>query len=75
MKLIYLRLSSAERAIARVGARILQGGHGLPGDVIVRRFTAGWRNFDRLYKPLVDAWALYDNSGEGPVLIEEEGKP
>jgi predicted ABC-type ATPase len=75
VKLIYLRLSSAELAIARVGARILQGGHGLPGDVIVRRFTAGWRNFDRLYKPLVDAWALYDNSGEGPVLIEEEGKP
>jgi hypothetical protein len=51
------------------------GAHGLRDEVVVRRFAVGLRNFDRVYKPLVDAWALYDNSGEGPVLIEEEGKP
>ena len=74
VKLIYLRLASADLATARVRARVRQGGHGLPGDVIVRRFAAGWRNFDGLYKTLVDAWALYDNSGDGPVLIDEEVK-
>ena len=31
----------------------------------------GWRNFQQKFKLLVDAWALYDNSGERPVLIEE----
>jgi predicted ABC-type ATPase len=62
-------------ALARVGARILQGGHGVPRDVVVRRYAAGWRNFERVDKPLVDAWVLYDNSGDAPVLIEAEGKP
>lgn len=75
VKLIYLRLASTELAISRVAARILQGGHGVPADVVVRRFAAGWRNFERVYKPLVDGWALYDNSGDAPVLIEEEGRP
>jgi predicted ABC-type ATPase len=32
---------------------------------------AGKTTFENLYKPLVDQWALYDNSGSEPVLIEE----
>lgn len=75
VKLIYLRLASADLALSRVAARVLQGGHGVPDDVVLRRFVAGWRNFERAYKPLVDAWALYDNSGERPVLVEQESKP
>ena len=74
VKLIYLRLASTELAVFRVAARVLQGGHGVPADVVVRRFAAGWRNFERVYKPLVDGWALYDNSGDAPVLIEAEGR-
>lgn len=74
VKMLYLRLASAELALARVGARILQGGHGVPGDVVVRRFASGWRNFERIYKPLVDAWVLYDNSGDAPVRIEAGGR-
>ena len=74
VKLIYFRLASADLALSRVGARILQGGHGVPGDVVIRRFAAGWRNFNQVYKPLVDAWVLYDNSGDAPVRIEAGGK-
>lgn len=74
VKLIYLKIASTDLAISRVGARILQGGHGVPADVIVRRFASGWRNFNQVYKPLVDGWVLYDNSGDAPVLIEAEGK-
>ena len=29
--------------------------------------AAGLRNFEYLYKPAVDEWALYDNSGEKPI--------
>ena len=36
-----------------------------------RRFYAGWRNFERIYRDLVDAWAVYDNSGDVPLLIAE----
>ncbi len=74
VKLIYLSLSSVELAVDRVGARVLQGGHGLTREVIVRRFAAGWRNMNRIYKPLVDSWVLYDNSGDVPVLIDAMGK-
>ena len=74
VKLIYLKLASPELALSRVAARVLQGGHGVPADVVVRRFTVGWANFERIYKPLVDGWALYDNSGDAPVLIEAEGR-
>ncbi len=75
VKLIYLRLATPELAVSRVAARVLQGGHNVPAEVVVRRFAAGWRNLEQVYKPLVDRWALYDNSGGSPVLIEAEGKP
>ena len=67
--LIFLKLSSAHEAQARVHQRVLQGGHSIPADVIARRFEAGYWNFENLYKPVVDAWALYDNSGMEPVLL------
>lgn len=69
VKLLYLSLATPELAVARVAARVAQGGHGVPEDVIRRRFVAGWRNFQQKCKLLVDAWAHYDNSGERPVLV------
>lgn len=71
VKLFFLRLASPELAIARVRQRVREGGHNIPEPVIRRRFKAGLRNFDTLYKPLVDEWALYDNSGGESVLTEE----
>lgn len=70
VKLIFLQLASAEEAIARVAQRVRQGGHDIPEAVVRRRFAAGKDNFERLYAPLVDAWALYDNAGAMPVLID-----
>lgn len=57
-------------AVARVAERVRQGGHHVPEATIRRRFVAGRRNFERLYRPRVDAWALYDNAGEQPVLLD-----
>lgn len=71
VKLFFLRLASPELAIARVRQRVREGGHNIPEPVIRRRFTAGLRNFENLYKPAVGEWALYDNSDSEPVLIEE----
>jgi predicted ABC-type ATPase len=70
VKLIFLKLDTVDTAIARVGERVRQGGHDVPNEIIRRRFKAGLRNFHELYKPLVDAWALYDNSGDRPVRID-----
>jgi len=57
-------------AIARVAERVRQGGHDVPRDVIQRRYAAGRANLDALYRELVDAWALYDNSVDEPQLID-----
>jgi predicted ABC-type ATPase len=70
VKLIFLRLNSPEEAITRVAQRVSQGGHDIPETTIRRRFAAGRDNFERLYAPLVDAWALYDNAGNAPVLLD-----
>jgi len=72
VKLIFLSLPSVELAIARVAGRIHQGGHAIPEQTIRRRFEKGRQHFESLYKPLVNAWAHYDNSGVQPVLLEEE---
>lgn len=71
VQLIFLKLPSAEFAIERVAKRIIQGGHSIPETIIRRRYRQGWNNFHDIYKPLVDAWQVYDNSGTLPLLIEE----
>ena len=68
--LCFLALPSAEAAVARVAERVSQGGHDIPEPVIRRRFVTGRRNFDQHYKTKVDTWALYDNAGTTPVLLE-----
>ena len=72
IKLIFLRLPDVEIAVKRVRIRVAQGGHDVDESVIRRRFDKGWNNFHNIYKKLVDAWVLYDNSGESPQLIDKE---
>jgi predicted ABC-type ATPase len=72
--LIFLMLKTEEAALDRVAYRVSQGGHGIPDDVVRRRFHKGIANFHKQYKPLVDRWYLYDNMGSQPVLVESGGK-
>lgn len=71
IKLYFLKLPDPEFALARVNQRVKEGGHSVPEDVVRRRFKTGWEHFETLYKDLVDEWALYDNAGEKPVLLNE----
>ena len=73
--LFFLRLPTPEAAIARVRQRVREGGHDVPEAVVRRRFDAGWRNWEGLYKSLVDEWTVYDNSGDTPVFLAEGGCP
>ena len=68
--MLYLRLSSVDLALARVRTRVGQGGHDVPEAIVRRRFARGWSNFCDLYRPIVDRWAVYDNSGKKPLLVE-----
>ena len=69
--LIFLWLPSPDIALARVARRVRAGGHGIPDDVVIRRYWAGLRNLRRLYLPLTDIGMIHDNSDEGRVLIAE----
>jgi predicted ABC-type ATPase len=71
VEIIFLQLSSPELAIKRVAHRVRQGGHHVPSDDVRRRFARGWRNFESQYRPLADVWAVYENSGPTPVLLEQ----
>jgi predicted ABC-type ATPase len=72
VKLFFLSLPDAEFAIRRVKQRVALGGHDVPHETIHRRFSKGWQNFQQLYKPLVNEWVLYDNSGPEPILLDRE---
>ena len=60
--LLFFSLTTPEQAVKRVAKRVSQGGHNIPIDVIYRRYRAGLSNLFNLYIPVVDHWALYDNS-------------
>lgn len=70
VELFFLSLPEPEDAISRVALRVRQGGHNVPEAVIRRRFASGLGNFKRIYRHLVDAWAMYDNSGNKPKLLD-----
>ena len=72
VKLIYLSLPSVEMAIERVAARVAQGGHHVPEEIVRRRFSAGLHNFHHTNKQLVDIWILYDNSRGNTYLDRKE---
>ena len=75
VRLIFLGLPGPEFAIARVATRVAQGGHNVASAVVRRRFEAGLRNLENIYRDLVDRWEWYDNSGSSPRLISAGGKP
>jgi predicted ABC-type ATPase len=75
VRLIFLWLPSVELAVRRVRQRVVQGGHNVPENVIRRRFASGLANLERIYKPLVNEWRMYDNSGVVPRLMDSKNNP
>jgi len=70
VEIVYLRLRSTQLALRRIAARVRQGGHDVPRSDVVRRFKRGWENFESVYRPLADSWAVYENSDRTPRLLE-----
>jgi len=70
VEIIYLRLVSPQLALKRIAGRVQQGGHNVQKTDVLRRFARSWRNFETVYRPLADSWAVYDNSSRPPKLVE-----
>ncbi len=72
--IVYLWLPDVELALARVAERVRAGGHDVPADAVRRRFDRGRVNFFTIYRPLADAWRLYDATPiTGPTLVATGG--
>ncbi|MBQ6082829.1 MAG: zeta toxin family protein [Bacteroidales bacterium] len=72
--LLYFWLESPEQAIERVAERVSKGGHGIPKDVIIRRYWAGLNNLFDIYMPIVDSWILVNNSQTPRIIVALGGK-
>jgi hypothetical protein len=48
------------RCIIIAGPNGAGKGHDVPKSDVVRRFVRSWDNFERVYRPLADSWAVYE---------------
>jgi len=69
INLLYFWLSSTEFARQRVSQRVSEGGHGIPPEIIERRYYRGIYNLLNLYLPVADSWMVFDNMDTVPILI------
>jgi len=63
-KIFYIFLESAELSVHRIQERILKGGHAVPKEDVLRRYSRSKYNFWNVYKDMVDEWLLIHNSDE-----------
>ena len=76
LHLFYLWIPSFQLALARIKDRVSEGGHNVPAQDVKRRFSRSLSNLFRIYRPLLNSWMIFDNSGIKPLLIamENSGK-
>lgn len=53
----------------RVAARVRNGGHNIPKDIIARRYFRGKENLFKIYIPLCHEWMVFDSSRSEIQLI------
>ena len=74
--MFYLYIPDAEFSAERVRHRVLEGGHDIPPEDIVRRYPRSIRNlFD--YAEVCDHTICFDNTGDriGPIFEKRFGQP
>jgi predicted ABC-type ATPase len=68
VRLTYVILDSPRRCIERVRQRVKKGGHAVPEDKIVERYTRSLSQLPWFLDQADEAW-LYDNSDASPKLM------
>lgn len=61
ISLIYLRLDSADESLDRVRKRVAAGGHNIPEQIIRRRFRKSVDYLEKIYKPIVNEWYVWES--------------
>ena len=69
--LLFFWLNDVNLAIERVKTRVIEGGHNIPEEVIVRRYNKGILNLVKVFINLCDYWLVIDNSSRPYTFIAE----
>ena len=69
IKLLYFWLPTVKMAEKRVAARVRNGGHNIPKEIIARRYFRGIENLFKIYIPLCNEWMVFDSSKSEIQLI------
>ena len=69
VRLFYIGLDSAEESLSRIENRVKRGGHNIPRDDVIRRFSGRWEAVAKVL-PYCDEADFYDNDN-GFVLVAE----
>ena len=72
--LIYSYLDSPILCENRIKIRVLNGGHNIPKNDIIRRFYRSKENFWNTYKDLVDEWNLFYNGTSEYILVAQSSE-
>ena len=68
VELIYITTNNPAINIARVAQRVATGGHGVPEEKIIQRYTRSMELLPEVVK-IADAVKVYDNSGDSPFIV------
>lgn len=71
MVLIYSYLDTPEMCENRIKVRVLNGGHDIPKNDIVRRFYRSKNNFINMYQNLVSEWNIFYNGSSEYILVAQ----
>lgn len=69
--LIYFWLNTPLLAIERIKERVKRGGHFIPDEIVIRRYSRGIKNLLQYFIPLCDYWLIFDNSNENAIMVAE----
>lgn len=73
VQLLFFWLESPAVACQRVEKRVAEGGHNIPIETIHKRYHLGMKNLFKIFIPIVDYWALYDNNLNTKLIADSEG--
>ena len=67
--IFFLWIPNGHLAKERIKQRVKEGGHSVPDEDVERRLDRSLKNFFNLYRPLANAWDIFDNSDVEPRLV------
>lgn len=70
----YVFVDSPEVCIARIAARVRNGGHYIPDEDVRRRYGRSRDNFIKCYAQLADMWSLFYNGEIQMIYVAKGGK-